>query len=392
MRIGIDCRMLGWGSSIGRYIQQLVKNLVEIDTENQYVLFLRKDNWNQVAPYQEFEKKNYEQTEVWEEGAIFLPKNFKKVLADVPWYTLAEQIKMPKIIKQEKVDLMHFPHWNVLLFYRRPFIVTIHDLIMFYYPRAEATTLGPVKFWLKDRAHRTLIRHAVRKAKRIIATSEFTKQDLCKTLNVAGEKVEVIYQSPSVSDKKQETRNKKQVLEKYGINKPFVLYVGAAYPHKNLEGLAKAWQIINEKHGDKYHLVFVGRESYFYKRLKESISNFQFPISFTGFIPDDELATLYLNASLYVFPSLYEGFGIPPLEAMSFGLPVVSSNRSCLPEVLGEAALYFDPENHEQIAEAIYRGLTDENIRLELKQKGRENLGRFSGEKLARMTLEIYRS
>ena len=166
--------------------------------------------------------------------------------------------------------------------------------------------------------------------------------------------------------------------------------MGAAYPHKNLAGLAKAWQIFCEKYGDQYQLVLVGRENYFYNQLKESVSSFQFPVSCIGFVADSELTTLYENASLYVFPSLYEGFGLPPLEAMGFGVPVASSNRSCLPEVLGEAALYFDPENYEQMAEVMHLGLSDEDVKLELKQRGRENLKRFSGGVFARGILNTY--
>lgn len=178
-------------------------------------------------------------------------------------------------------------------------------------------------------------------------------------------------------------------MEKYGIGKPFVLYVGAAYPHKNLEGLLKAWKLFVEKYGEGYQLVLAGKENYFYKKIRSPITDHRSLIH-AGFIPDNDLATLYEHASLYVFPSLYEGFGLPPLEAQAFGVPTVSSNRTCLPEVLGESALYFDPENYEQMADVIHRGLTDENTRFELKQNAAENSSRFSWEKLAGETLEVY--
>ena len=170
-----------------------------------------------------------------------------------------------------------------------------------------------------------------------------------------------------------------------------MLYVGAAYPHKNLEGLLNAWKIFEEKYGDEYQLVLVGKKDYFYSRIFnnrtiEQCSN----IVFTGFIPDEELVALYASVSLFVFPSLYEGFGLPPLEAMAHGVPVVASNRSCLPEVLGEAVLYFDPENYHQMASCIHHGLTDADLRFELKERGAEELKRFSWEKLARQTLAVY--
>ena len=312
---------------------------------------------------------------------------------DIPWYSWKEQTTLARTIRKQKLDLMHFPHWNVPIFYNDPFVVTIHDLIMFHYPRPEATTLGPIKFWLKDRMHRRVIRHAVNRAQHILVTSEFTKQDVHTMLHVPHDKMTVTYQAP-FGDKKQETRNKKQILEKYGIGKPFVLYVGAAYPHKNLEGLIEAWKIFSQKYGDQYQLALVSRDDYFLRQIKTNYPITQLPNYplFTGFVPDNDLAILYEHASLYVFPSLYEGFGLPPLEAQAFGVPVASSNRSCLPEVLGESALYFDPENYQQMADVIHRGLTDENVRFELREKARENLKRFSWETLARQTVEAYKN
>lgn len=371
MRIGIDARMLGTGYGIGRYIEQLIEHLALIDRENEYVLFVK------------------EQGTMNNEQLTKLPENFREALTDIPWYSLAEQTKLTSIIKRERVDLMHFPHWNTPLAYRAPFIVTIHDLTMFHYPRPEATTLGPVKFWFKDKAHRLVIRHAVKRAKHIIVMSEWVKQDVHETLGVPMEKMTVTYQAPFQDNAEFRIQNSELILKKYSIQKPYILYVGAAYPHKNLEGLLKAWKIFTEKYGAGYQLVLAGKEDYFYKRLKSVISN-QKSVVFTGLVSDDELIVLYESASLFVYPSLSEGFGLPPLEAMARGVPVASSNRTCLPEVLGEASLYFDPENYAQMAEVMYRGLTDEEASFELRQKAREELKRYSWGKLARETLGIY--
>lgn len=370
MKIGIDARMYGpKQAGLGRYVQQLITGLLEIDSENEFVFFVRDVRDPLLtSPYKG-------------EGKVSV------VVADIPWYGLAEQIKFKKIIQKEKLDLMHFPHWNVPLFYNDPFVVTIHDLIMYHYPRPEATTLGPIKFWLKDRAHRIVLRHAVKKAKKIIVTSEFTRQDVHETLGVELEKMAVTYQAPVV--RTQNTINKTQLLNKFWINKSYVLYVGNSYPHKNLDRLLKAWGIFEKKFGFDYQLVLAGKESVFYTNLKSYVLCPKSAI-FVGYVPDDELAQLYSSASLYVFPSLYEGFGLPPLEAQQYGAPVVSSSASCLPEVLGESALYFDPENVEQMADAIHRGLTDENIRFQLKQNAAENLKRFLGERMARETKNIY--
>ncbi len=380
MRIGIDCRMFGpKQAGLGRYVQQLVLSLMEIDKKNEYVLFVLANT--PLAPLNRGELR------------------FKIVEANIPWYSWEEQIKFPNIIKQEKINLMHFPHWNVPLIYNSPFVVTIHDLIMYHYPRQEASTHGPFVYWLKDRVHRLVVKHAVKKAKHIFVTSEFTKQDVHKTLHVPLNKMTVIYQSPfQISNQIQNSppkadapmaQNTKEILNKFKISKPYVLYVGNAYPHKNLEGLLKAWEIFCKKRNCHYQLVLVGKENYFYKRLKSEVRSLK-SVIFTDYVPDDELSVLYQNASLYVFPSLYEGFGLPPLEAMAYGVPVVSSNASCLPEVLGEAALYFDPENYEQMADVIYKGLTDENIRFELRQNAVENLKRFDWNFLAKQTLMCY--
>ena len=410
MKIGIDCRLMGKGYGVGRYLEQLVLQLLtnyeqirtyELRTNKvEYVLFVRSPD--QLS-------SNLLSAVSCQPSAV--------VVADIPWYSWQEQTKLTKIIKQAKVDLLHFPHWNVPLFYNDPFVLTLHDLTMFHYPRPEATTLGPVKFWLKDQAHRLVIRHAVKRAQQILVMSEWVKQDAHATLGVPLEKMTVTYQAPFIRPQiippmvgevgggvstladgdpllasPYKGEDYKVVLSSYGVTKPFIIYVGAAYPHKNLAGLIKAWKIFVNKYSDDYQLVLVGREDYFYRRLKDYISHFSFLISptCTDFVPDEDLEILYKQASLFVFPSLAEGFGLPPLEAMARGVPVVSSNRSCLPEVLGEAALYFDPENYEQMAEAMHQGLTDEEMRFELRGKAREELLRYSGEKLARKTVDIY--
>ncbi|OGH58596.1 MAG: hypothetical protein A2725_02750 [Candidatus Magasanikbacteria bacterium RIFCSPHIGHO2_01_FULL_33_34] len=371
MRIGIDARMMGGGFGIGRYVEQLILSLQKIDNNNQYILFVKKIDNNK-----------------------FKSKNFKQVEADISWYSWAEQIKLNKIIKREKVDLMHFPHWNIPLFYNGLYIVTIHDLIMFHFPRPEATTLGPIKFWLKDFVHRIVIRNAVKKAKHIITTSEFTKDDINKTLGVSMNKMATIYQAPFTTiNNLQFTINNDVVLSKHNIVKPYALYVGSAYPHKNLDSLLKAWKLFLDKYEVDCQLVLVGKESYFYNNIKESdIANrLGNRVIFTGFVDDFDLDLLYKQSKLYIFPSLYEGFGLPPLEAIARGLPVVSSSSSCLPEVLGEGALYFDPNNIENIADTINEGLYNEDIRHQLLINGRTELQKYSSEKMAIDTLEIYK-
>lgn len=369
MRIGIDARMFGKGFGIARYVEELILHLEKIDTQNEYVIFLKKENYDGFKPTN---------------------KNFTKILADIPWYGFAEQWKFPALIKKQNLDLMHFPHFNVPIFYRETYIVTIHDLIMFHYPRQEASTHGPLLYKIKDKLHRAVICNAFTHAKHVLVTSEFTKNDIHKTLRTPLEKMTVTYQAPFESSNTSK-ENSESILKKYQIDKPYIMYVGAAYPHKNLEGLLAAWKIFQKKYGEPYQLVLIGKENFFYTKLKTTLLPLSKDVVYTGFVPDEELSSFYNQATLYVFPSLYEGFGLPPLEAMTHGVPVVSSNRSCLPEVLEDAALYFDPEKPEEIADTLYKGVVENHIRETLRQNAIPVLAKYSWQKLAEDTLSLYR-
>lgn len=369
MRIGIDARLYGpKQGGLGRYLQQLILHLEKLPANAEFVIFLRRDNWEEYQP---------------------AAPNFRKILADVPWYGVAEQIKLPGIIKKEKVDLMHFPHWNVPLFYRQPFVVTIHDLLLLHYPTRRASALGPFRYWFKNKAFRAVLDHAAKKARHILTVSEFSKNDIIATLRIPPEKISVAYPAPLPL-----AENKNPPLPaKYGIVKPYILYVGVAYPHKNLEGLLKAWKLLEKKYGQNYQLVLVGNHNYFYQKLKvfslrSSISN----VVFAGFVPDHELPALYRGASLYVMPSFYEGFALPALEAMAAGLPVAASNRTCLPEILQSAALYFDPSDTDEITNTIFTGLTDTTRRQKLLAAAPAVLARYRGQTLALKTWEVYQN
>ena len=368
MKIGIDARMYGsQQGGLGRYIEQLILHLEKIDTANEYVVFLRRANYDHYTPTH---------------------SNFKKILADIPWYGWQEQIQLPQIIAKEKVDLMHFPHWNVPLLYNHDFVVTIHDLLLLHYPSRQASTLGPVKYFIKNLLFKLTLNHAVKKSQKIITVSEFSKQDIVKTLKINQEKIIVSLLSPTPLSL--EYNPPFSLRTKYNINKPYWLYVGVAYPHKNLTFLVDAWKIFHKTNSD-YQLVLVGRKNYFYKQLSQYIKqNHITDVVFTDYVPDLELPELYQNASLYVFPSLYEGFGLPPLEAIQYELPVIASNSTCLPEILGDAALYFDPKNTADLITKANLALTDQNIRTNLIENGQKNLQKYSWETTAKQTLQIY--
>ncbi|MDO9509655.1 MAG: glycosyltransferase family 1 protein [Candidatus Magasanikbacteria bacterium] len=221
----------------------------------------------------------------------------------------------------------------------------------------------------------------------ILTPSEFTKQDIIKTLHIPKEKIIVTCLAPTYLGIKY---TNEEIKIKYNIKKPYLLYVGVAYPHKNLNRLIQAWKIF-EKDNNNFNLVLVGKKNYFYENLINSkeYQNCK-NIIFTDFVPDNELSTLYQNAKAYIFPSLYEGFGLPPLEAMQYNIPVISSDTTCLPEILGNSAFYFDPQNEYDIFSKISIILNDDNKRQELINNIPNILAKYSQNNTSKNTLLVY--
>lgn len=377
MTIGVDARFFGpKGKGLGRYTQKLIESLEKADNQNRFLIFLRKENWHLYQPSS---------------------SRFQKILADYPWYSFSEQIFMPFKIWRAGIELMHFPHFNVPIFYFGHFFVTIHDLILRHFPTQRASTRSRPVYWFKNLCYRLVIWLAAKRAKKIIAVSDYVKSDIASSFHVPFDKIVVTYEGAPNINQKLETRNSKQIEDKYNIKNPYLLYVGNAYPHKNLEKLTEAFKILIEKYQKDLQLVLVGEEDYFYRRLKKYADDVMPEnkiifdrILFTGFVSDEELDDLYQNASLYVFPSLCEGFGLPPLEAMACGLPVVCSQATCLPEILGEAAVYFDAANPQDMAEKINQVLANYALRQKLISAGFAQIKKYSWEKMAKDTLEIY--
>ncbi|MFH1252981.1 MAG: glycosyltransferase family 1 protein [Candidatus Uhrbacteria bacterium] len=368
MKIGIDARMYGpkvGGGGLGRYVEQLVTKLQEIDQENRYILFLKKENFA---------------------ACQITNPNFEKRLADIHWYSIDEQRLLPKIIDQEKLDLVHFPHWNVPLLLRTPFVVTIHDLILLDDPSsAKATTLGPIKYALKRFGYRTVLWKAIKRSQKIITVSQATELSILKHFPwVKMRKIEIIYEGVTALTPNPSPR---------GGGGEYFLYIGNSYPHKNLKILIDAFKIFQANH-PTVKLILAGHKDLFSEALELYTTKLDLPISALEFIhdPDDEtVAELYAGATLYVFPSKLEGFGLPGLEAMNAGVPVIAARAGSLPEVLGEAAVYFDPNSVTELADQIEKVWHNETLKKELVKKGFEQIKKYSWTKMAEKILEIYR-
>lgn len=370
-KIALDARMMNSSSGIGRYIQQLAKHLEHIAPEEmEFFLFMKDENWGEFEPVR---------------------NNFQKIKADIDWYGVAEQIKMPKVINRVDPDLVHFPHWNIPVFYQGNFVVTIHDLIMFHFPRPEATTHGRIKYWLKDKIHRYVVKKAVKNSKHIIAPSDFTKRDIIDNFNVKKDKLSVTYEAPFFDNSEPLTYS--QLKNQMDIERPYVFYVGSAYPHKNLKNLIKAWRGFKQIKDNNYSLILAGEKSYFYNRLTNSELFKNTPqVNHIGRVSDTQLKSLYHHAELFVFPSLYEGFGLPTLESLQMQTPVLASEKSSIPEVLGKAGIYTDTEDIGQFSEDIQNALKNKELRQNSLQQADKHLNLYSWKKMAKETLEVYKN
>jgi len=371
---------------LGRYTQEVVDNIIKITSADanqgfQFVIFLSPEN---------FDEFNCPE------------KNVKKVCLYIPWYSWQEQILMPFYLWREKLNLIHFPHFNVPLLTPCKFVVTIHDLILTHFPTRRATTLAPIVYWLKNLAYRIVIFGAIKRAQKIITVSEFTKQDLITQFKVLPSRIAVTYEGVANLAKGRDSLfiaklDNQETLKQYHIADNFLLYVGNAYPHKNLEFLLRVFVKLLVRKPD-LRLVLIGKEDYFYNRVKDYArslniwqkENVNSSVIFPGYVSDAQLEILYQEARVYIFPSLYEGFGLPPLEAMARSCPVLSSDRASLPEILGDAALYFDPENENDLLEKTWKIINEKELRNNLVTKGLVQIKKYSWWQCANDTLIVY--
>lgn len=372
MRIGIDARFYGprtGGGGLGRYTAELVTALQGVDKDNEYVLFLRKENFHE---------------------CIITNVNFSKRMVDVPWYSFAEQHVMPREIAHAKLNLMHYPHWNVPIFSRVPFVVTIHDLILLEDPMsARATTRNSFMHGIKSIGYRIALETAVHRSKQIVAISEYTKRSILEHFRVPGGKISVVYNGV-----KAPTGAEKVTLAEVGVQKPYILSVGNSYPHKNIETTLEAFRKLCAS-DERTMLVLAGKRDVFTEKLEAFALEIGVPshrIRFVDTPTDAVLARLYTDTELLVIASRIEGFGIPPLEALALGIPVAASHTSSLPEVLGETVRYFDPDDSDALSRLMHDAIHQPSAWRSLRAPGIRQAEKFSWKKTAFAMRDIYRN
>jgi|GEM_PF-296794 len=465
MKIGIDCRMFSSSfTGIGRYTFELVENLQRLAAQaNQNPVPSSSSATNARAHSSSLSPHQFVLFFNEPEFSSYTPKNpnFKKVLVNAKHYSIKEQTKFLKILKRENLDLMHFTHFNAPLRYDKPFIVTIHDLTHTLFPGRKMTSF-PYRV-----AYKMVVKNAVRRARRIIAVSKNTKEDLIKILKVDPSKIDVIYEGVNDEfhqlDDEKRKEAEKSLSAKYGINKPFLLYTGVHRYHKNLPRLVEAFKIVSDKFSKSgkssanqvdpevrtthelsssittpltnararhLQLVITGKKDPLYPEAEKLVKSFNLEekVIFTGLIPEEEIIALYNLASTYVFPSLYEGFGLPILEAFACGTPVAASNVSSIPEIAGQTsapqhtqslpgqtlsvrpqdlqfspnaqrspeaqsspnAILFDPTDIQDIAAKIEQILDSPTLQKRLIAGGLKRVKDFSWEKMAKEIFGLY--
>jgi glycosyltransferase involved in cell wall biosynthesis len=364
VRIAIDARKLR-DYGIGTYVRNLLRHLARLDRTTEYVVLCR------------------------EEGCAFaaeLGENFRAVAERSRGYSLREQIAVPLDLRREKADLFHAPHYVLPPLTPCRSVVTIHDCIHLRFPQYLPSRLGYAyarsSLWVA--AHRSA---------RILTVSEASKRDILRYFRVPESKITVI---PNAIDERfSEEPPADEVMrirERYQLNDPFILYAGNIKPHKNLERLIEAFHMIRRGELEHVKLLIIGDEISKYATLRRAVHRYKLHkhVRFFGFVPDATLAILYRLARVFVFPSLYEGFGLPPLEAMASGTPVITSNVSSLPEVVGDAAMLIDPYEPDAIAGAMRRVILDDRLRDDMRERGFRRAREFSwGQSISRVR-QIY--
>lgn len=359
MHIVIDARRIN--SSTGHYIERLVDELQYIDSDNTYTVVVLEKEKNHWKPSQ---------------------KNFKLVTTTADHYTFAEQLKFAKLLYSLKPDFVHFSMPQQPLLWKGRRVTTVHDTTLVRYENIDQNKL---LYKTRKAIFTKLLRNVIRRSTYVITPTEYVKKDLDEwTGHNYSDKFAVTHESGDMIHAKPEV-----VKELKG--KKFLFFVGNAFPYKNLDRIVSAYAEIKHTYPN-LQLVFAGKKDFFYEQLAADVKKRKIPdVHFLGYISDGEKRWIMKNAVAYVCASLSEGFHIPMIEAMYEGCPVISSNATCLPEVGGDAPLYFDPNSTDELVRAITRLMDEPGLRQELIKKGDGNIKRFSWKKMAQETLDVYK-
>jgi glycosyltransferase involved in cell wall biosynthesis len=371
LHIVIDARRIR-DFGVGTYIRSLVHALGGIDLANQYTLVIGPEEARTLAG---------------------LPGNFRTAVYGRRDKSYLDHVAFPMYLHALAPDLVHIPLNVVPLLMVRPYVVTIHDMATLFYREGESG--------LRMQLRRYRFRRGLERASRVIAVSDATKRDVENAVDMPPSRIRKVYNAPDpgfLVNGAGSADERQRILERYQINYPFLLYAGNIRRHKNVPRLVEAFAVVREQfaghpvYGD-LRLVIIGDTISQHPAVRQTVirSRVEHMVRFLGFVPFDTLRCFYESAAAFVFPSRYEGFGLPPLEAMACGTPVVTSNVSSLPEVVGDAAILVNPENVFDIARGIRDVLLDEELRASLILRGRQQAARFSWERTAREVLEIYR-
>jgi len=370
LHIAIDARRIR-DFGIGTYIRSLIQALSKIDSTNQYTVVSGPADAGSLSE---------------------LPENFRTALYARDDHSYLDHVAFPVFLRGLSPDLVHIPLNRVPLFMMKPYVVTIHDMANLLFEDHSSIHMQLRRF----RFRRGLIR-----ANRVIAVSEATKRDVENVLGVPPDRIRRVYNAPDPGFSQRASnpgQEQSRILERYQIQYPFLLYAGNIRKHKNVPRLVEAFAVVKNQLASHpvYHdlrLVIIGDTISDYPAVRQTVikSGVEQVVRFLGFVPFETLRCFYESAAAFVFPSRYEGFGLPPLEAMACGTPVVTSNVSSLPEVVGDAAVLVNPENVFDIAHGIRDVLLNEELRARLIRRGREQAARFSWAWTARQVLEIYK-
>ncbi len=367
MRIGFDFRMGGSiNAGIGRYGFELLVHMLKQNSRDKFIVFYHERNCN-LADIKALQKL----------GAETIPTNIRH-------YSLAEQLLFARLLNKHNLDLMHFPNFNVPILYRKPYVVTIHDMV-----HHKISGHKKSRIW-KFYAYQYIIKKAAERAQVVFTVTEAAKDEIAEYLQISPDLIVVTYEAPVEQNFPNVDISK--VKQKFLLSRPYFLFVGTLERKKNIPMLTKAFDIFLEKYKFDMDVVIAGKIDEHYPEVKDQAMdiNHSNRLVFTGFVEEMDQAALYQGAYAFITASLHEGFGLPGLEAMKHGVPVLASNTKVFNEVYDNGAIYFDPLNPDDIAEHMQLLVKDTQFHAQMQEKGAARVALFDWKKTAEQTLEVY--